>query len=175
MKSRVVRFCAVQFIAFAMAACTLASSQSKPHTPNEAGPSATTPATDYSGMYSFLRDGEFVQLTVEDNENVTGFVSRYSDSEGDQGTFLDHFFKSGQLDGHQLAFATEAVGGVSFEFHGTIERGEGKHRGDEAYYVLKGSLVENTTSAAKKTSSASREVTLKGFPKNMSPPQAEKP
>jgi hypothetical protein len=66
------------------------------------------------------------------------------------------------------------VHGVSFEFRGTIERGEGKNRSDEAYYVLRGTLVENTSDEAKKTSSHSREVALKSFPQDMAPPQAEK-
>jgi len=30
------------------------------------------------GMYSFLRDGEFVQVSVEDHGQVIGFVSRYA-------------------------------------------------------------------------------------------------
>ena len=133
-----------------------------------------TPGADFSGMYSFLRDGEFVQVTVEEQGRVTGFVSRYGDSESDRGVFLDHFFKSGKLDGNRLAFTTETVHGVSFEFRGTVERGEGKSRSDEAYYVLKGTLIENTTDEAKKTSSRSREVALKSFPQDASPPQAEK-
>ncbi len=136
-------------------------------------PASPTPGADYSGMYTFLRDGEFVQVSVEDQGHVIGFVSRYADSEG-EGGFLDHFFKSGKLDGNQLAFTTETVHGVSFEFRGTVERGEGKSRGDEAYYVLKGTLVENTTDEAKKTSSRSREVVLRSFPQDLVPPQAEK-
>jgi hypothetical protein len=132
-----------------------------------------TPAADYSGMYSFLRDGEFVQLTIEDHGHVIGFVSRYADTEGDG--FLDHFLKSGKLDGNQLEFTSEAVHGVSFEFRGTVERGEGKGRTDEAYYVLRGTLVENTTDETKKTSSHSQEVVLKSFPQELTPPpQAEK-
>ena len=133
-----------------------------------------TPGAHFSGMYSFLRDGEFVQVTVEEQGRVTGFVSRYGDSESDRGVFLDHFFKSGKLDGNRLAFTTETVHGVSFEFRGTVERGEGKSRSDEAYYVLKGTLIENTTDEAKKASSRSREVALKSFPQDASPPQAEK-
>lgn len=149
---------------------TLAGAQAKP---NQQKP-ASSPGADYSGMYSFLRDGEFVQLTIEDHGRVTGFVSRYGDSESDRGVFLDHFFKSGKLDGNQLAFTTETVHGASFEFRGTVERGEGRSRADEAYYLLKGTLVENTTDEAKKTSSHSRQVALKSFPQDMSPPQAEK-
>ncbi len=141
--------------------------------PNSDRPSPAAPGADYSGMYSFLRDGEFVQLTVEDQGHVIGFVSRYADPEA-EGGFLEHFFKSGRLDGNQFVFTTETVHGVSFEFRGTVERGKGKSRGDEAYYMLKGTLVENSTDAAKKTSSRSSEVALKSFPQDLAPPQAEK-
>ncbi len=134
---------------------------------------AQVAGADYSGMYIFLRDGEFVQVTVEDQGRVTGFVSRYGDSESDRGVFLDHFFKSGKLEGNQLAFTTETVHGVWFEFHGTVERGEGKNRADEAYYVLKGTLIENTTDEAKKASSRSLEVALKSFPQDMTAPRAD--
>src|SRR5438477_11138813 len=82
------------------------------------------PSEDYSGMYSFLQDGEFVQITVEDQGKVTGFVSRYGDIESDKGfEFLDHFFKQGKLDGTKITFTTETVHGVWFEFKGSIDRG----------------------------------------------------
>jgi len=184
------RFYALQLASFVLLALMLAVAQANldgPHNrdvQNDAqnsdkdrqtpAPSPATPGTDYSGMYSFLRDGEFVQVTVEDQGRVIGLVSRYDDSEGDRGVFLDHFFKSGKLDGNQLTFTTEAVHGVSFEFRGTVERGEGKSRGDEAYYVLKGALVENTIDEAKKNSSRLLDVVLKSFPQNAAPAQAEK-
>jgi hypothetical protein len=135
--------------------------------------SPATPGANYSGMYGFLRDGEFVQLTVEDQGHVIGFVSRYAGSEADSG-FLEHFFKSGKLDGNELVFTSESVHGVSFDFKGTVERGEGKSRGDEGYYVLKGTLVENTTDDARKTSSHSREVVLKSFPQDLARPPEKK-
>jgi hypothetical protein len=122
---------------------------------------------DYSGMYAFLQDGEFVQLTIEASGRVTGFISRYGDSDNDRGTFLDHFFKSGKLDGNELSFTTDTIHGVSFEFRGRVERGEGKSRGDEAYYILKGTLTETTSDEAKKTSSHSRDVQLKSFPQDL--------
>jgi len=111
--------------------------------------------------------------TVEDQGHVIGFVSRYADAEG-TGGFLDHFFKSAKLDGNQLAFNTETVQGVSFEFRGTIERGEGKSRGDEAFYVLKELSSRTQSNEAKKTSSRSSQVVLKSFPQDMAPPQGEK-
>ena len=91
-------------------------------------------------MYSFLREGEFVQITVEDAGKVTGFVSRYGDSESDRGAFLDQFFKQGKLDGTKLSFTTDTVHGVWYDFQGTISRGEGKTPSDEAFYVVKGTL-----------------------------------
>ncbi len=125
----------------------------------------TKSGKEYSGMYSFMEDGEFVQITVEDEGRVTGFVSRYSDGESDKGAFLDQYFRSGKLEGNKLSFTTETVHGIWFEFKGTVERGEGKNPGDEAYYVLKGTLSDNTSDAAKKVTSHSREVVLRRFPK----------
>jgi hypothetical protein len=123
----------------------------------------------YSGMYSFLKDGEFVQLTVEDGGNVTGFVSRYGDGESDKGAFLDQFFKTGKLDGSKLSFTTEVVHGVAFGFQGSVERGDGKNPGDEAYFVLKGTLTENISDANKKVTSRPRPVVLKMFPQEATP------
>ena len=123
------------------------------------------PAGDYSGMYSFLQDGEFVQITVEDAGRVTGFVSRYGDSESDRGAFLDQFFKQGKLDGNKLTFTTDPVHGVWYDFKGTVERGEGKTPQDQGYYVVKGTLTEHRTDANKKVTSKSHEVTFKSFPR----------
>lgn len=118
----------------------------------------------YSGMYAFLKEGEFVQVTVEDDGEVTGFVSRFGDGDSDKGTFLDQFFKTAKLEGKKLIFTTETVHGVSFEFKGTVERGEGKNPGDEGYFVLQGTLVQNVSDAYKKVTSHSRDVALKSFP-----------
>lgn len=161
-----------QIVCFVLLALMLAGGQAKEggkKNEQHPAPTAPLPGSEYSGMYSFLREGEFVQLTVEDQARITGFVSRYGDAESDRGDFLDHFFKSGKLDGNQLTFTTEIVHGVSFEFHGTIARGEGKNPGDEAYYVLKGTLVQNTTDEAKKISTQQREVALKSFPQDLAP------
>jgi hypothetical protein len=128
------------------------------------------PGSDkYSGMYSFLRDGEFVQVTVEDQGKVTGFISRFGDLDSDKGAFLDQFFKEGKLEGTKLTFSTQTVHGVWFAFKGIIDRGEGKNRGDEAYYVLKGTLTENAIDNNKSSSARSREVAFKSFPQDMTP------
>src|SRR5271169_4415206 len=146
----------------------------------KAGPSASAPQKDeksgraYSGMYTFLKEGEFVQVTVQDAGHVTGFVSRFGDGESDKGAFLDQFFKSGKLDGNQLSFTTEIVHGVAFDFKGTVERGEGKAPGDEAYFLLKGTLTENASDVNKKITSHSQEVVFKMFPQDAAPAAVER-
>jgi hypothetical protein len=124
---------------------------------------------EYSGMYSFQKEGEFVQVTVEEAGHVTGFVSRFGDGESDKGAFLDQFFKSGKLDGNKLSFTTEIVHGIAFDFKGTVERGAGKNPGEEGYFVLKGTLTENTSDVNKKVASHSREVVFKMFPQDGAP------
>lgn len=147
-------------------ALLLCSSLMTGQKPAQKAPAPANAVPDYSGTYTFLREGEFVQVTVEEEGRVTGFISRYGDLESDKDfAFLDHFFKQGKLDGKNLSFATETVHGVWFDFKGTVERGEGKNPGDEAYYVLKGTLIQYSTDANKKTSSKPREVEFKLFPK----------
>jgi hypothetical protein len=145
----------------------IAQEKDKP-TPSDAKPDSR-PGAQYSGMYTFLQEGEFVQITVEDEGRVTGFVSRYGDQDSDKGAFLDQFFKSGKLEGDKLEFVTETVHGVWYGFKGAVERGEGKNPGDEAYYVLKGTLTESVTDANKKVTSKSRAVSFKAFPQEASP------
>jgi hypothetical protein len=181
MPARTLRFCALQLTCCLLLSWMHASALAQPGQREAAQPKpvpqnenrAATPGAEYSGMYSFLRAGELVQFTVEDRGHVIGFVSRYADPEG-AGGFLDHFFKSATLDGNRLVFTTEVVQGVSFEFRGMVKRGEGRSRADEAYYVLAGTLIENSVDAAKKTSSRSIEVELKSFPQDLASPQGEK-
>lgn len=145
------------------------SSNSTQSTEKGAASSAEKDGRAYSGMYSFLKEGEFLQVTVEDGGSVTGYISRYGDGESDKGAFLDQFFKNGKLEGNKLTFTTEIVHGVAFDFRGTFERGEGKNPGNEAYYVLKGTLTQNVSDADKKVTSHSRDVAFRLFPQESVP------
>lgn len=150
----------------------LGAQTAKPEPPKSGEQSAAKDAKSglaSSGMYTFLKEGEFVQVTVEDEGRVTGFVSRFGEGESDKGAFLDQFFKSGKLDGNKLTFTTEIVHGVWFDFKGTVERGEGKNPTDESYFILKGTLTENSSDVNKKITSHSREVVLKMFPQEATP------
>ncbi len=167
MKTKLV----VSVLAFCLfgAACA-AKGQSK-ETKSAESPAAID-AKVYSGMYAFLKEGEFVQITVEDEGRITGFISRYGDGESDKGAFLDQFFKTGKLEGNKLSFTTDLVHGVAYDFKGSVERGEGKNPGDDGYFVLKGTLSENLTDVNKKVTSHSRDVVFKMFPQDASPAPA---
>ena len=114
-------------------------------------------------MYTFVNEGEFMQITSEDKGNVSGFISRFGDAESDKGRFIDQFFKSGKIDGNKISFTTETVHGVSYTFEGTFLRGPGKRPEDEGYYLLQGQLTHNGPDAQKKTTT---NVQFKSFPRN---------
>ena len=145
---------------FVMLASAAAWAQSQPpkSTPERAA------SEDVSGMYSFLREGEFVEVDVEPDGRVNGFVSRYGDLNSDRGAFLDHMFTKGSMQGNKLAFTTRSVHGISFEFKGTVERGEGKTPGAEAYWTIKGTLTQMTEDKDHKQTAQQREVVFKSFP-----------
>jgi len=126
-------------------------------------------AKDPSGMYSFLREGEFVQLTLEDGK-LSGYVSRFGDSEGDKGTFIDQFFDKASLDGDHLTFTTRTVHGTWYEFSGVITKSPGKQPPQEGYRVIKGTLIQHVTDANKVDKPRQREVEFKSFPQDLNQP-----
>ncbi len=129
-------------------------------------PPQANAAEDISGMYTFLHEGEFVQITVEE-AGVSGFVSRYGDSDTDKGTFLDQFFSKASLKDKHLTFTTKKVHGTWFDFDGTVERGSGKTPHDEAYRVIRGTLTQTSEGADGKPVAKSRQIELKSFPQDL--------
>lgn len=138
-------------------AATLAVAQSQP-------PKTAAPGNDYSGMYSFLEEGEFVQINLEEGNRLTGFISRYSDSE--KASFVDHFFEKAEFHDHDIRFSTRKVHGIWFEFKGAVSRGPGATRNAEAYYVIKGTLTQYTSDAKQVVAAKEREVTFRSFPQD---------
>ncbi len=103
---------------------------------------------DASGEYMLGRPGEFIEITIQFGD-LSGYISRLGDGESDQGTPLTFFFDQTSLRGQQLSFTTRQVHGVWYSFTGTIQRGTGKTREDDGYYMLVGELLEHDT--ARKT------------------------
>lgn len=164
---------------FALVAMLLASfavvAQQKPSQAQPQPPQPNAVTEDISGMYTFLREGEFVQVTIEDGNMVSGFVSRYGDSDTDKGSFLDQFFSKGSLKGDHLTFTTKPVHGAWYEFDGTVTRGNGKTPHEDAYRVLRGTLTQSSEDSAKKVTSKSRQVEFKSFPQDLDQDVPEKP
>lgn len=125
-----------------------------------------SPIPEFSGMYTFLQEGEVLQINLEGGGKVTGYLSRYGDSDSDKGAFLTQFLKSGTTDGKNVQFTTEPVHGTWFEFIGTVIQDPNKKPADEGYRVLTGKLTKYTQDQNKKTSAQSREVTFKSFPQD---------
>jgi len=122
-----------------------------------AKPQDTVAGNGYTGMYSFVRNGEFVELNVE-GSRLTGFVARHSDSTKE--IFLDHFFEKATLRDHAIEFSTREVNGVRFEFRGAISRGAGETRDAEGFYQIKGTLIQYTSESNHKDAAKERAITL---------------
>ena len=124
---------------------------------------SNTAAEDISGMYSFLQEGEFVQINLEKN-GVSGYISKMGTLESDKGAFLDLFFTKAAVIGHDVSFTTRPVHGIWYEFKGSFARGSAKTKDDDGYYVVRGTLTEFSMDAAKQnTSSHSRAVEFKSL------------
>lgn len=135
--------------------------QNQPAQEDNANAKAPHAAEDISGMYSFVKEGEFLQITLDRN-SVTGYISRMGESDSDNGVFLDQFFLKADVQGHDVSFTTRPLHSVWYEFNGKFSRGPGKTKGDDGYYILRGTLKELTSNNADKTvSSRSREVEFK--------------
>lgn len=151
----------------------VATAQQQPTNLPAPADQATSAADDISGMYSFLKDGEFVQITVQDSV-VTGFVSRYGETESDKDAFLDQFFDKAALKDSHLTFTTKKIHGVWFDFDGTVERGQGKTPHDEGYRIIRGTLTHNSEDAAGKPIAKSRQIEMKSFPQDLDQDEAPK-
>ncbi len=115
---------------------------------------------DFSGTYTFLRDGEDIQINVR-NGKLDGYVTRFGDSDREDPLLLQHFFSKASLSGNDVAFTTEKLHGVWFEFKGKVQRGSAKTTAEEGYYQLVGTLTRYDATSADRATAKSREVTFR--------------
>lgn len=128
---------------------------------------ANAPAmNDISGSYSFLREGEYLQITVE-NGKLSGYLSRFGDADSDKGQFINQFFDKTRLEGSRLTFDTKIVHGVSYDFSGVVSTTPGKKPGEEGYRVIRGRLIEHTTDEKQQEKTLQRQVEFKSFPEEV--------
>jgi hypothetical protein len=126
---------------------------------------------DFSGLYTFVHDGESVQITLDELPTaaqpkvpVTGYVTRLGETDTDKDQTFDLMFKSGSLENKMITFTTKTIHGISYEFTGTVRRGDAKSKDKEGYVVIEGTLVENSVDKSGKPRSQRRELTMKSFP-----------
>jgi len=166
-----IRSIPCQFVLFSALAASFFSASPCSASQKRGNKKATTPVQTpkadssrdvISGMYSFLREGEFVQITVEEGK-LSGFVSRFGERDSDRDAFLDQFFSNASLQGDNLSFTTKAVHGTWFEFSGVVSRGDAKTPDKEGYWIIRGTLKQYDEDERKQVSSKSRQVTFKSF------------
>ena len=142
--------------------CLASVALAQPRSPKNPG----TPSTrvgDFSGTYSFLREGEDLQINVQ-NGKLDGFASRFGDSETDKSVLLQHLIEKSSVSGDAVTFTTSKIHGVWFEFKGKVRRGDGKAVADEGYYVLEGTITRYDTAPDGKISAKSREAQFRSLP-----------
>ena len=120
-------------------------------------------AGDVSGMFTFLKEGEFVQLSVEDGK-LSGFISRFGNTESDKGEFIDQFFDKASLEGDHLYFKTKTVHADWYELDGTVSVVPGKQEGAEGYRVIRGKLTVHNSDAKGVEQASQKTVEFKSFP-----------
>ncbi|MHB1957736.1 MAG: hypothetical protein ACYCO5_01760 [Acidobacteriaceae bacterium] len=118
--------------------------------PDQGGPGADNSAetagqpsslpNDVWGAYEFDHSNDSIELDLDRNK-LSGYITQLGDAETDNNTPLTFFFDQSSIDGGEISFQTRVVHGVWYSFRGTIDRGDGKSRGDEGYYVLRGVLA----------------------------------
>ncbi len=122
---------------------------------------------DVSGLYSFVKSGDTVQINVQPDGSVSGYVSRVADGDSDRGQMLDIMFTKASLRNQQLEFTTKKVHGTSFQFKGRVQRGSGKTKDDEGYFMIRGTLTTVREDVSGHSTPRSSEVELKSFPSGM--------
>ncbi len=146
------------------------ASHKKSKSPDQAPAMKATVPDEISGMYSFLREGEFVQITVE-NGKLSGFVSRYGERDSDRDVFLDQFFNKASLAGSHMDFTTKPIHGTWYEFSGDVNRGDAKTPDKEGYWIIRGTLKQFDQDEAGRVAAKSREITMKSFPQEDEAPK----
>ncbi len=122
---------------------------------------------DVSGLYSFVKSGDTVQINVQPDGTVSGYVSRVADGDSDRGQMIDLMFAKAAVHNGHVEFTTKKVHGVWFEFKGRAERGAAKTKDDEGYMVIRGTLTTVREDVNGHPTPLASEVEFKSFPTGM--------
>ena len=126
---------------------------------------ASSPQDDYTGLYSFFRDNEAIQLNIQDGK-LGGWVTAYGFLDSDKDTTIDRFFKQADLKGNQIHFVTQNIHGCWIEFSGRVQRGDPQTRAKQGYYELVGTLTEYVSDQDNHVSARQRQAVFKSMPQD---------
>jgi hypothetical protein len=157
----ILRFTPVFLLAAILCAAAQAPSTTPQPKPDQKD-APSHPAEDISAMYNFLNEGEFLQINVE-GDAVSGYISRMGSLESDRGDFFDQFFEKASIQGHEVVFVTKVLHGIWYEFKGRFDRASGKNKGDDGFYILRGTLTEYTLGPDKTPTSRARQVEFRSM------------
>src|ERR1039458_2228484 len=124
---------------------------------------------DFSGLYSFVRSAETLQINVQPDHSVIGYVSVAANRESEElpltsAGWQTVMFDKASIQGNHLEFKTKIVKGRWFEFHGQVERGKAKARDEEGYFVIRGTLTTVSVDVNGKPVQLAAEVEFQSFP-----------
>lgn len=126
---------------------------------------ASSPQDDYTGLYSFFRDNEAIQLNIQDGK-LGGWVTAYGFLDSDKDTTIDRFFKQADLKGNQIHFVTQDIHGCWIEFSGHVQRGDSPTRAKQGYYELIGTLTEYVSDSDNHVNARQRQAVFKSMPQD---------
>lgn len=102
---------------------------------------------DASGEYLLGQPGEVVEIILEQQGRLTGYISAFGNRDSDRGTPLTFLFHHTSVSGEQISFETITVHSTWYSFVGSIQRGDAKTRAEDGFYRLIGTLEEHDTAA----------------------------
>lgn len=100
-----------------------------------------------SGEYLLGQPGEVIEIILEPQGRLTGYISVFGNRDSDRGTPLTFLFHHTSVAGEQFSFETATVHGVWYSFSGSIRKGEVQSRAEEGFYRLTGTMEEHDTAA----------------------------
>ena len=94
--------------------------------------------SDITGDYEFLQPYNTLAILQED-QMVKGYIDVLQ-GESESDAIISYPITIGEIKGDHLDFRTRTIHAMYYRFSGTVQRGQGKKKGDPDYIELSGEL-----------------------------------
>jgi hypothetical protein len=176
-----MRICSTALATLVMAVACAAHAQTAPQPPSqpphlEARGSApdntevpldaqiTAPVTiptEAWGHYTFGHELDLLEIDLEPNRGVTGYITLLGGKGPDKNAPLAFFFTRTRVGGDNVYFLTQQIHRVSYEFNGTLRQSPPKDHTLDVDYSLVGTLTVHHYSESGADQKQSKTVTFK--------------